>query len=57
MTQNAPVLVGTESSQAVDKLRQIADHLHRYRDLSSQGKLAEAGKELEEIQRLANSKQ
>jgi uncharacterized membrane protein (UPF0182 family) len=34
-------------------LRQIRDHLQRYKELSSQGKLAEAGKELEEIQRLA----
>jgi uncharacterized membrane protein (UPF0182 family) len=51
--QPAPTQVGTESSQAVDKLRQIRDHFQRYRDLSSQGKWAEAGKELEEIQRLA----
>jgi hypothetical protein len=36
-----------------DTLRQIRDHMQRYRDLSSQGKWAEAGKELEEIQRLA----
>jgi uncharacterized protein len=36
-----------------DTLRQIRDHLKRYRDLSSQGKWADAGKELEEIQRLA----
>jgi uncharacterized protein len=36
-----------------DTLRQIRDHLQRYKELSSQGKLAEAGKELEEIQRLA----
>jgi uncharacterized membrane protein (UPF0182 family) len=48
----APLQVGTEASQSVDKLRQVRDHLQRYRDLSSQGKWAEAGKELEEIQRL-----
>jgi hypothetical protein len=34
-------------------LEQIRDHMARYRDLSAQGKWAEAGKELEEIQRLA----
>ncbi len=48
----APLQVGTEASQSVDKLRQVRDHLQRYRDLSSQGKWAEAGKELEEIQRV-----
>jgi hypothetical protein len=30
----------------------VRDHLTRYRELSSQGKWAEAGKELDEIQRL-----
>jgi hypothetical protein len=34
-----------------DKLLQsVRDHLRRYRELSAQGKLAEAGKELEAIQ-------
>ncbi|HEY3455553.1 MAG TPA: hypothetical protein VGK64_13185, partial [Bryobacteraceae bacterium] len=36
-----------------ETLRQIRDHFRRYKDLSSQGKWADAGKELEEIQRLA----
>jgi len=36
-----------------ETLRQIREHLKRYKDLSSQGKWADAGKELEEIQRLA----
>ncbi len=40
------------SNEAVQKLQQIRDHLQRYRELSSQGKWAEAGKELDEIQKL-----
>jgi hypothetical protein len=43
----------TPAPVETDTLRQIRDHMQRYRDLSSQGKWAEAGKELEEIQRLA----
>ena len=41
------------SAQAVSTLREIRDHLQRYRELSSQGKWGDAGKELDEIQRLA----
>jgi len=40
------------SSQAIQTLSQIRDHLRRYRDLSAQGKWAEAGKELDAIQQL-----
>ncbi len=40
------------SNQAMQTLQQIRDHLQRYRELSAQGKLAEAGKELDEIQKL-----
>jgi uncharacterized membrane protein (UPF0182 family) len=40
------------SVQAIDTLRQIRDHLQRYKELSSQGKWADAGRELDEIQRL-----
>ncbi len=40
------------SSEAIQKLQQIRDHLQRYRELSSQGKWAEAGKELDSIQGL-----
>lgn len=40
------------SSQALQTLQQIRDHLQRYRDLSAQGKWAEAGRELDEIQKL-----
>ncbi|MBV9083819.1 MAG: UPF0182 family protein, partial [Acidobacteriaceae bacterium] len=40
------------SNQAVQTLQQIRDHLRRYRELSSQGKWAEAGKELDAIQSL-----
>ena len=41
------------SGEAVARLQQIRDHLQRYREFSAQGKWAEAGKELDEIQRLA----
>ena len=37
-----------------DALREIRDHFNRYRELNSQGKFSEAGKELETIQRLLN---
>jgi uncharacterized membrane protein (UPF0182 family) len=40
------------SPEAERKLREIRDHLSRYRTLSAQGKWAEAGKELEAIQQL-----
>ncbi len=33
-------------------MREIRDHFNRYRDLNSQGKFSEAGKELETIQKL-----
>jgi uncharacterized protein len=42
------------ANPASTAVRQIRDHLQRYRELSSQGKWAEAGKELDEIQRLVN---
>jgi uncharacterized protein len=35
-------------------LREVRDHFQRYRDLNSQGKYAEAGRELEAIQKLLN---
>jgi uncharacterized protein len=40
------------SNEALQKLEQLREHLRRYRELNAQGKWAEAGKELEEIQRL-----
>ncbi len=40
------------SGDAPQRLQQIRDHLARYRDLSAQGKWADAGRELDEIQRL-----
>jgi hypothetical protein len=46
----APVV--QPSAQAIDTLKAIRSHLQRYRELSSQGKWAEAGKELDEIQSL-----
>ncbi len=42
------------SAQAVQTLQQIRDHLQRYKDLSAQGKWAEAGRELDEIQQLVH---
>jgi uncharacterized membrane protein (UPF0182 family) len=40
------------SAQAVQTLTQIRDHLRRYRELSAQGKWADAGKELDAIEQL-----
>ena len=40
------------AQQNQEKLRQLHDHFDRYRQLNSQGKFAEAGKELEAIQQL-----
>ena len=50
-TAAAPTPPGV-SNQAVQTLQQIRDRLQRYRELSAQGKWAEAGKELDEIQNL-----
>ncbi len=47
-----PATGAQPSSQAIATLRQIKDHLQRYRELSAQGKWADAGKELDEIQQL-----
>lgn len=47
-------LAGAPGSDAARTLQEIRDHLQRYRDLSAQGKWAEAGKELEIIQQLVN---
>jgi uncharacterized membrane protein (UPF0182 family) len=44
--------VSPASNEAAEKLQQVRDHLRRYRELSSQGKWAEAGKELDAIQSL-----
>ena len=49
VASSAPVAA---SNQAVQTLQQIRDHLRRYRELSAQGKWAEAGKELDAIQGL-----
>lgn len=48
----APPAPQPVSVQAVETLQQIRDHLARYRELSAQGKWAEAGKELDAIQNL-----
>ncbi len=44
-----------QSAQAVEKLKEVQSHLQRYRELSSQGKWSEAGKELDAIQQLVNA--
>jgi uncharacterized membrane protein (UPF0182 family) len=49
---SAPTVNQAPSAQAIETLKQVRDHLQRYRELNSQGKWAEAGKELEEIQKL-----
>jgi uncharacterized membrane protein (UPF0182 family) len=49
---NVPAQVSASTPQAEQTLQQIRAHLQRYRDLSAQGKWAEAGKELDEIQKL-----
>jgi uncharacterized membrane protein (UPF0182 family) len=49
----APPAPQPQAVQAMQTLQQIRDHLARYQSLSAQGKWAEAGKELEEIQKLA----
>ena len=41
------------SPNADQRLAQVRDHLRRYRELASQGKWAEAGKELEAIEAIA----
>ena len=41
-----------EQAQSMQTLQQIRDHLQRYRELSAQGKWADAGKELDAIQQL-----
>jgi uncharacterized membrane protein (UPF0182 family) len=51
-TPNATAPAAPVSSEAIRTLQSVRDHLQRYRELSSQGKWAEAGKELDEIQQL-----
>jgi uncharacterized membrane protein (UPF0182 family) len=43
----------TAQPSADPRLQAIRDHLRRYRELSSQGKWAEAGRELEQLERAA----
>jgi hypothetical protein len=50
----APIAIQPTPAQARHEqlLKQLRDHFQRYRDLNSQGKFSEAGKELETIQNL-----
>ena len=55
--QSAQATPGTQtvpqiSREAINTLEQIRNHLQRYRELSAQGKWADAGKELDTIQGL-----
>ncbi len=43
---------GSSGNQAAETLKHVREDLQKYRELSSQGKWSEAGKELEEIQKL-----
>lgn len=43
-----------QSAPTDDRLQSIRNHLKRYRELSAQGKWAEAGRELESLDRLVN---
>ena len=49
---NSPAAPPAATNQPPAIVDQVRTHLERYRDLSAQGKWAEAGKELDEIQRL-----
>jgi hypothetical protein len=49
-----PVSNNTVNPDSARTIQQVRDHLQRYRDLSAQGKWAEAGKELEAIQQLVS---
>ena len=51
------VAAQTTGTPAQQTLQQIRTHLQRYKDLSAQGKWADAGKELDEIQRLLQKPQ
>jgi septation ring formation regulator EzrA len=45
---------GQANAPALEKLKEVQQHLQRYKELSAQGKWAEAGKELDQIQQLVN---
>ncbi len=49
-TSNLPVSPPLPSAQTGGKLENIRNHLRRYRELSAQGKWAEAGRELEAVE-------
>jgi uncharacterized membrane protein (UPF0182 family) len=48
--KNAAPVINTPQKNADPRIESIRQHLQRYRDLTSQGKWAEAGRELEAIQ-------
>jgi uncharacterized membrane protein (UPF0182 family) len=52
----APPPPSPQAVQAIRTLNEIKGHLQRYRELSAQGKWAEAGKELDAIQGLVQQK-
>jgi uncharacterized membrane protein (UPF0182 family) len=64
VAENAPVNAaappvkgaGAQPMYQMDPLNEVRDHLKRYRDLMSQGKYSEAGKEIEALERMAAKK-
>ncbi|MGD0579188.1 MAG: UPF0182 family protein, partial [Bryobacteraceae bacterium] len=54
-TAGTPVSAAQQAAQR-DDLAEVRDHLRRYRELMSQGKYSEAGKEIEALERLAAKK-
>jgi uncharacterized membrane protein (UPF0182 family) len=54
-TTQAPSVAPSSAppTQAIQRIQAIRDHLRRYRELTSQGRMSEAGKELEAVEALA----
>jgi uncharacterized membrane protein (UPF0182 family) len=53
-TSSPPITARAAAAESV-ALSQVRRHLQRYRELSAQGRWAEAGRELEALERLVNS--
>jgi hypothetical protein len=51
-TPGSPKPTATQATQT-DSLAEVRDHLRKYRELMSQGKYADAGKEIEALERMA----
>ena len=55
-TAGTPAAAAAQQAAQRDDLAEVRDHLHRYRELMSQGKYSEAGKEIEALERMAAKK-